>query len=77
MHGVFQKLLESPTFWILTVFIVVTCLIPDYLWLTYSATYRPLKILRKNEEPPQSISCSDDESDCSSSQVVINANIIS
>lgn len=60
MNGVFLQLLKSPMFWLLTIFIVVTCLIPDYLWLTYN-TYKPLKILRRNEEPPQIINCIDDE----------------
>ncbi|XP_011879867.1 PREDICTED: probable phospholipid-transporting ATPase IF isoform X2 [Vollenhovia emeryi] len=65
MYGVFQKLLESPTFWLLTLFIIVTCLTPDCLWMMYNVTYRPVKILRKNEEPPQIISCSDDGSEYS------------
>ncbi|XP_011693120.1 PREDICTED: probable phospholipid-transporting ATPase IF [Wasmannia auropunctata] len=65
MSGVFEKLLQSPSFWLITVFIIVTCLIPDYLWMTYN-TYRPLKILRRNEEPPRIIICSDDNSDKSS-----------
>lgn len=73
MYGVFLQLLKSPLFWLLTVFIVVTCFIPDYLWMTYN-TYKPLKILRRNEEPPQIISCDDDE--YSSWEMVINENII-
>ncbi|XP_024876630.1 probable phospholipid-transporting ATPase IF isoform X1 [Temnothorax curvispinosus] len=60
MYGVFPILLKSPSFWLITVLIVVTCLIPDYLWLTYN-TYKPLKILRRNEEPPRIISSSDDD----------------
>ncbi|KAL0110201.1 hypothetical protein PUN28_013685 [Cardiocondyla obscurior] len=61
MYGVFQKLSVSPSFWALTVLIVVACLIPDYLWLTYN-TYRPLRVLRRNEELPQIITCIDDDS---------------
>ncbi|XP_011166374.2 probable phospholipid-transporting ATPase IF isoform X2 [Solenopsis invicta] len=61
MFGVFQILLKSPSFWLITVFIIVACLIPDYLWTTYNVTYRPIKILRRNEEPPQIITCSDDD----------------
>ncbi|XP_018306223.1 probable phospholipid-transporting ATPase IF [Mycetomoellerius zeteki] len=67
MYGVFQKLLQSPSFWLLTLFIIITCLIPDYLWLTYN-TYRPLKILRRNEESPQVITCSNDDDQYNSSQ---------
>ncbi|KYN18060.1 Putative phospholipid-transporting ATPase 12 [Trachymyrmex cornetzi] len=73
MYGVFQKLLQSPSFWLLTIFIVITCLIFDYLWLTYN-TYRPLKILRRNEESLQVTTCSnDDDHHRNSSQTVIMA----
>ncbi|XP_018059116.1 PREDICTED: probable phospholipid-transporting ATPase IF [Atta colombica] len=73
MYGVFQKLLQSPSFWLLTIFIIITCLILDYLWLTYN-TYRPLKILRRNEESPQVITCSNnDDHRRNSSQTVIMA----
>ncbi|XP_012530011.2 probable phospholipid-transporting ATPase IF isoform X2 [Monomorium pharaonis] len=64
MYGVFQKLLQSPSFWLITVFIIITCLIPDYLWMTYNVTYKPLKILRRNEEPPVIVvTCSDDNNE--------------
>ena len=73
MYGVFQKLLQSPSFWLLTIFIIITCLTLDYLWLTYN-TYRPLKILRRNEESPQVITCSNnDDHRRNSSQTVIMA----
>ncbi|XP_014470440.1 PREDICTED: probable phospholipid-transporting ATPase IF [Dinoponera quadriceps] len=52
MLWVYQNLLMSPSFWLITLFVIVVCLMPDYLLLTYN-TYRPLKILRKNEEQPQ------------------------
>ncbi|XP_018352435.1 PREDICTED: probable phospholipid-transporting ATPase IF [Trachymyrmex septentrionalis] len=68
MYGVFQKLLQSPSFWLLTIFIIITCLILDYLWLTYN-TYRPLKILRRNEESPQVITCSNDDDHHRNSQM--------
>lgn len=70
MFGVFQKLLMSPSFWLITIIVVVVCLTPDYLLLTYDS-YRPMKILRRNEEPPQPLNCSDDYSERSSSQTVI------
>ncbi|KYN08158.1 putative phospholipid-transporting ATPase IF [Cyphomyrmex costatus] len=72
MYGVFQQLLQSLSFWFLTIFIIITCLIPDYLWLTYN-TYRPLKILRRNEESPQVITCNNDNDQYDSSQMVIIA----
>ncbi|KAL6255347.1 hypothetical protein P5V15_013685 [Pogonomyrmex californicus] len=68
MFGVFQKLLMSPMFWLLTVLIVVACLIPDYLMMTYN-TYTPIKILRRNEEPPQIFDCNSDDSESSSWQM--------
>ncbi|XP_018398443.1 PREDICTED: probable phospholipid-transporting ATPase IF [Cyphomyrmex costatus] len=68
MYGVFQQLLQSLSFWFLTIFIIITCLIPDYLWLTYN-TYRPLKILRRNEESPQVITCNNDNDQYDSSQM--------
>ncbi|XP_050456062.1 phospholipid-transporting ATPase IF-like isoform X4 [Cataglyphis hispanica] len=67
MFGVFYRLLMSPSFWLITIIVVVICLIPDYLLLTYD-TYRPMKILRRNEEPPQPLNCSDHDSERSSSQ---------
>lgn len=69
MFGVFQQLLMSPSFWLITIIVVVLCLIPDYLLLTYD-TYRPIKVLRKNEEPPQPLNCSDDDSEHSSQMVI-------
>jgi len=69
MYGVFQKLLMSPSFWLITIIVVVVCLIPDYLLLTYD-TYRPIKVLRRNEEPPQPLNCSDDDSEHSSQMVI-------
>lgn len=71
MLGVFQKLLMSPSFWLITVIVIVICLIPDYLLLTYN-TYRPLKVLRRNEELPQIIDCDDNSSERNSSQIVSN-----
>ncbi|XP_026825879.1 probable phospholipid-transporting ATPase IF isoform X2 [Ooceraea biroi] len=67
--GVFQQLFLSPIFWLLTLFIVVICLLPEYLFLTYN-TYRPLTILRRNEESPQIIS--DDDGGYSSSRTMRN-----
>ncbi|XP_072764277.1 phospholipid-transporting ATPase IF isoform X2 [Anoplolepis gracilipes] len=68
MYGIFQRLLMSPSFWLITIIIVVICLIPNYLLLTHD-TYRPMKVLRRNEEPPQPINCNDDDSEHSSSQM--------
>lgn len=31
MLGVYLQLLSSPMFWVLTIFVIITCLIPDYL----------------------------------------------
>lgn len=31
MLGVYLQLLQSPTFWLLSIFVIITCLIPDYL----------------------------------------------
>ncbi|XP_020288805.1 probable phospholipid-transporting ATPase IF isoform X2 [Pseudomyrmex gracilis] len=64
MFGVFERLAMSPSFWLLTVVVVVTCLIPDYLFLMVNS-YRPMKILRRNEELPQIVS--EDGSESSSS----------
>lgn len=49
MLRVFIILVSSITFWLLTIVVVVTCLIPDYLLLTYN-NYRSTFKLRKNEE---------------------------
>ncbi|XP_076762998.1 phospholipid-transporting ATPase IF [Xylocopa sonorina] len=54
MLMVFQNLIASFTFWLLTIIIVVVCLIPDYLIITYNS-YRPVRILRRNEESPRYI----------------------
>jgi len=69
MLGVFSELLMSPMFWFLTLFIIIICLIPSYLFFTYR-TYRPLKILRRNEEFPHMINC-DDNSERSSLQAMV------
>ncbi|XP_076683090.1 phospholipid-transporting ATPase IF isoform X2 [Andrena cerasifolii] len=52
MLRVFQILVSSITFWLLTILIVIVCLIPDYLVLTYNS-YRPARVARRNEEQPQ------------------------
>ncbi|XP_066584351.1 phospholipid-transporting ATPase IF-like isoform X2 [Prorops nasuta] len=51
VYWVFQKLLMSPTFWLLTGVLTVACLIPGFL-VVICNTYRPEKVLRKNEELP-------------------------
>ncbi|XP_046820654.1 phospholipid-transporting ATPase IF-like isoform X3 [Vespa crabro] len=51
MLSVFPKLLLSSTFWLLTFVILVVSLIPGYLIKIYES-YRPNRILRKNEETP-------------------------
>ncbi|KAK2580780.1 hypothetical protein KPH14_011515 [Odynerus spinipes] len=52
--SVFPKLLLSITFWLLTAVVIVASLIPGYLIRIYES-YRPNKILRKNEEIPDSM----------------------
>lgn len=49
MLRVFIILVSSITFWLLTIVVVVACLIPDYLLLTYN-NYRSTFKLRKHEE---------------------------
>lgn len=71
MFGVFERLAMSPSFWLLTVVIVVACLIPDYLFLMVNS-YRPMQILRRNEALPQIIS---DDNESSSSYKVITKTI--
>ncbi|XP_029155219.1 probable phospholipid-transporting ATPase IF isoform X3 [Nylanderia fulva] len=68
MFGVFERLLMSPSFWLITIIIVVVCLIPDFLLLT-NETCRPMKILRRIEEPIQIFNCTDDDSERRSSQM--------
>ncbi|XP_035734472.1 probable phospholipid-transporting ATPase IF isoform X2 [Vespa mandarinia] len=51
MLSVFPKLLLSSAFWLLTFVILVVSLIPGYLIKIYES-YRPNRILRKNEETP-------------------------
>ncbi|CAK9806962.1 Phospholipid-transporting ATPase IF [Anthophora plagiata] len=48
MLRVFQKLISSLTFWLLTIIVVTVCLIPDYL-IIYN-NHSPARIMRKNEE---------------------------
>jgi len=62
----------SPMFWLLTLFIIVICLIPSYLFLMYN-TYRPLKILRRNEEFPQMIDCENERSSLQAMVINVNA----
>ncbi|XP_053972565.1 phospholipid-transporting ATPase IF [Hylaeus volcanicus] len=52
MLGVYPMLLSSITFWLLNVVIIILCLIPDCLIHTYNS-YRPARIVRRNEEQPQ------------------------
>lgn len=75
MLGVFHKLASSLTFWLLTIVVVVVCLIPDYLLITYNS-YRPARIARRNEERPQYISSQDDNREILPMQtrVCFNAN---
>lgn len=49
MLRVFIILVSSITFWLLTIVVVVACLIPDYLLLTYN-NHRSTFKLRKHEE---------------------------
>ncbi|XP_076173411.1 phospholipid-transporting ATPase IF isoform X2 [Ptiloglossa arizonensis] len=46
---VFPVILSSISCWFLAVVIVVICLIPDYLIITYNS-YRPARVARRNEE---------------------------
>ncbi|XP_003485770.1 probable phospholipid-transporting ATPase IF isoform X1 [Bombus impatiens] len=52
MLKVFPTLLSSITFWFLTIVIVMICLIPDCLVIIYN-NYRPVRIMRRNEETRQ------------------------
>lgn len=52
-------LLMSPSFWLISLLVIVSCMIPDYLLMTHN-TYRALKIPRKNEEHPQPADHNDD-----------------
>lgn len=49
MLRVFIILTSSITFWLLTIVVVVACLIPDYLLLTYN-NYKSAFKLKKFEE---------------------------
>ncbi|KAG7189384.1 hypothetical protein KM043_017031 [Ampulex compressa] len=60
MLSVFPKLLLSPSFWLLTIVIIVVCFIPDCLILIYN-TYRPIRVLQKNEEDPQILNANERE----------------
>lgn len=52
MLMVMPKIFSSISFWLLTLVILVVCLIPDYLILTYNR-YMPARIARRNEEHPR------------------------
>lgn len=52
MLMVFPKIFSSISFWLLTLVILVVCLTPDYLILTYNRSM-PARIVRRNEEHPQ------------------------
>lgn len=54
MLFVFPKLLLSGTFWLLTLVILVLSLIPGYFIRIYEL-YRANRILRKNEETPDTV----------------------
>ncbi|XP_034184560.1 phospholipid-transporting ATPase IF isoform X1 [Osmia lignaria lignaria] len=54
MLRVFEMLVSSISFWLLTLIVVVACVIPDYLIRVYNC-YRPTFITRRNEEQPQYI----------------------
>lgn len=54
MLRVFEMLVSSVSFWLLTLIVVVACVIPDYLIRVYNC-YRPTFITRRNEEQPQYI----------------------
>ncbi|XP_076284102.1 phospholipid-transporting ATPase IF [Lasioglossum baleicum] len=54
MLTVFPKIFSSMSLWLLAIVIVVICLIPDYLMLTYNG-YMPARITRRNEELPPSV----------------------
>ncbi|OAD56072.1 putative phospholipid-transporting ATPase IF, partial [Eufriesea mexicana] len=54
MLRVFDISILSLTFWFLTIIIVIVCLIPDCLVVIYNND-RPMRIMRRNEEPPQCI----------------------
>lgn len=75
---VFPKLLLSSTFWLLTLVIIVVSLIPGYLIRIYES-YRPNKILRKNEETPDSMYFVDSDNErvtFDRLQVIIYINVI-
>nr|XP_031846306.1 probable phospholipid-transporting ATPase IF isoform X1 [Nomia melanderi]XP_031846314.1 probable phospholipid-transporting ATPase IF isoform X1 [Nomia melanderi] len=52
MLMVFPKILSSISFWLLTLVILIVCLTPDYLILTYNR-YMPVRVARRNEEHPR------------------------
>nr|XP_033338389.1 probable phospholipid-transporting ATPase IF [Megalopta genalis]XP_033338398.1 probable phospholipid-transporting ATPase IF [Megalopta genalis] len=54
MLSVFPKILSSVSLWLLAIVIVIICLIPDYIILTYSR-YMPARITRRNEEHPRNV----------------------
>ncbi|XP_076656807.1 phospholipid-transporting ATPase IF [Halictus rubicundus] len=49
MLTVFPKILSSMSLWLLAIVVVIVCLTPDYLILTYNG-YMPARIKRRNEE---------------------------
>lgn len=78
MFSVFPKLLMSTTFWLLTLVVLVISLIPGCLIKIYES-HRPDKILRKNEETPDTIHFADSNNEMTSSlqfQVIIYINVI-
>lgn len=52
MLMVFPKIFSSISFWLLTLVILVVCLTPDYLILTYNRSM-PARVVRRNEEHPR------------------------
>ncbi|XP_078052193.1 phospholipid-transporting ATPase IF, partial [Augochlora pura] len=65
--SVYPKILSSIPLWLLAIVIVIICLIPDCLILTYSR-YMPARITRRNEEHPQNVSHSSDNGEAQSSE---------
>ncbi|XP_015172643.1 PREDICTED: probable phospholipid-transporting ATPase IF [Polistes dominula] len=74
MFSVFPKLLMSTTFWLLTLLVLVISLIPGCLIKIYES-HRPDKILRKNEETPDTMYFVDSDNEMTSSSQFQDENI--
>lgn len=78
MLSVFPKLLLSGTFWLLTLVILVLSLIPGYFIRIYEL-YRANRILRKNEETPDTVDFVNSDNETATSyqlQVITRSNIM-